>query len=47
MFIMYTAFAAVGLVVSPFIKQRHMSEEHTETKTGIENMTEHKRKTVD
>jgi MFS family permease len=47
MFIMYTAFAAVGLVVSPFIKQRHMSEEHTETKTGIENMTEHKRKTGD
>lgn len=47
MFIMYTAFAAIGLVVSPFIKQRHMSKEHTETKTGIENMTEHKKKTGD
>jgi MFS family permease len=47
MFIMYTAFAAIGLVVSPFIKQRHMSKEHTETKTGIENMTEHKGKTGD
>ena len=45
MFIMYTAVAAVGLVASPFIKQRHMSTEHTETKTGIANMTEHKRKT--
>ena len=45
MFIMYTAVAAVGLVVSPFIKQRHMSTEHTETKTGIANMTEDKRKT--
>lgn len=44
MFIMYTAVAAVGLLASPFIKQRHMSTEHTETKTGIENMTEHKRK---
>ncbi|RDW81831.1 hypothetical protein BP6252_02943 [Coleophoma cylindrospora] len=44
MFIMYTAVAAVGLVASPFIKQRHMSTEHTETKTGIENMTENKSK---
>ncbi|KAH8887523.1 MFS general substrate transporter [Thozetella sp. PMI_491] len=42
MFIMYTAIAAVGLVASVFIKHRHMSEEHTETKTGIENMTEQK-----
>ncbi|KAF3481901.1 uncharacterized protein GIQ15_04660 [Arthroderma uncinatum] len=45
MFIMYTAVAGVGLLVSPFIKQRHMSKEHIETKTGIENMTENKRKT--
>jgi len=45
MFIMYTAVAAVGLLASPFIKQRHMSTEHTETKTGIANMTEHKRET--
>ena len=47
MFIMYTAFGAIGLVVSPFIKQRYMSKEHIETKTGIENMTEHKRNTGD
>ncbi|KAF7589809.1 hypothetical protein BBP40_003618 [Aspergillus hancockii] len=45
MFIMYTAVAALGLAASPFIKQRHMSTEHTETKTGIANMTDHKRKT--
>ena len=45
MFIMYTAGAAIGLIASPFIKQRHMSKEHTETKTGIKNMTDHKRKT--
>ncbi|KAL9114262.1 MAG: hypothetical protein Q9227_001684 [Pyrenula ochraceoflavens] len=44
MFIMYTAVAAIGLVASPFIKQRHMSTEHTETKTGIDNMTDHRRK---
>ena len=45
MFIMYTAVAAAGLLASPFVKQRHMSKEHTETKTGIANMTEHERKT--
>jgi hypothetical protein len=45
MFILYTAFAAIGLLASPFIKHRHMSTEHTETKTGIENMTKHERKT--
>ncbi|EEP77447.1 predicted protein [Uncinocarpus reesii 1704] len=47
MFIMYTAVAGIGLLASPFIKQRYMSKEHTETKTGIENMTENKRKTGD
>ena len=43
-FIMYTAVAAIGLFAGIFIRQRHMSTEHTETKTGIANMTEHKRK---
>jgi len=43
MFIMYTCIAAVGLVASAFIKQRHMSTEHTETKTGIQNMKEQKK----
>jgi MFS family permease len=45
MFIMYTAAAAVGLLASPFIKHRHMSTEHTETKTGLASMTDHKRET--
>lgn len=40
MFIMYTSVAAVGLVASAFIKQRHMSTEHAETKTGIQQLTE-------
>lgn len=40
MFIMYTSVAAVALLASAFIKQRHLSTEHTETKTGLQNMTE-------
>ena len=40
MFIMYTGVAAVAMVASAFIKQRHLSTEHTETKTGIPQMTE-------
>ncbi|KAI6088752.1 MFS general substrate transporter [Hypoxylon rubiginosum] len=40
MFIMYTGIAAIGVVASVFIKQRHMSKEHVETKTGLENMKE-------
>ena len=42
MFIMYTCVAAVAMVASAFIKQRNMSTEHTETKTGISNLTERK-----
>ncbi|OOF90580.1 hypothetical protein ASPCADRAFT_519135 [Aspergillus carbonarius ITEM 5010] len=44
MFILYTAAAAVGVLACPFVKQWFMSKEHTETKTGIENMTERKGK---
>ena len=40
MFIMYTCVAAVAMVASAFIKQRHLSTEHTETKTGIQQLTE-------
>jgi MFS family permease len=40
MFIMYTCVAAVGMVASFFIKHRHLSTEHTETKTGIQQLTE-------
>lgn len=43
MFIMYTCIAAVGMVASAFIRQRHMSKEHTETKTGLKNMTDQKK----
>ncbi|KAL4811915.1 major facilitator superfamily domain-containing protein [Aspergillus spinulosporus] len=34
--ILYTALAAVGLVASIFITKRHLSKEHVETKTGLE-----------
>ena len=40
MFIMYTCVAAVAIVASAFIKQRHLSTEHTEKKTGIQHLTE-------
>jgi hypothetical protein len=40
MFIMYTCLATVAMVASTFVKQRHMSTEHTETKTGIQQLTE-------
>ena len=38
MFIMYTCLAAVALLASPLIKHRNLRTEHTETKTGIQNM---------
>lgn len=40
MFIMYTSIAAIALLASAFIKQRMLSTEHTETKTGIPQLTE-------
>lgn len=39
-FIMYTGVAAVTLVGTAFIKQRKLNTEHTETKTGIRQLTE-------
>ncbi|KEQ65414.1 putative major facilitator superfamily transporter [Aureobasidium melanogenum CBS 110374] len=36
MWIMYTCFAALGLVVSLFIKKKELSKKHTETKTGLD-----------
>jgi hypothetical protein len=42
MFIFYTGIASVAIIASVFIKQKHMSSNHTETKTGIENLTESK-----
>ncbi|KAK7991652.1 hypothetical protein PG988_000446 [Apiospora saccharicola] len=38
MFVVYTGIAGVGFVASAFVKQRYMSKEHTETRTGVENM---------
>ncbi|KAI5362398.1 putative major facilitator superfamily, MFS transporter superfamily [Septoria linicola] len=38
-FIMYTSIAGMTVIASLFVKQRHMSTEHTETKTGIDNMS--------
>lgn len=40
MFIMYTCVSAVAMMTSVFIKQRHLSTDHVETKTGIEQLTE-------
>jgi hypothetical protein len=38
MFIVFTAIAAVGLVLSPFVGQRKLSNEHTEYKTGLQTL---------
>ncbi|KAI1414881.1 MFS general substrate transporter [Hypoxylon sp. FL1857] len=38
MYIMYTAIAGVGLLVSPFISQRKLSREHHEHKTGLQSL---------
>ncbi|KAK8069861.1 hypothetical protein PG994_006477 [Apiospora phragmitis] len=43
MFIVYTCIAGVGLLASAFIKQRYMSKEHTETRTGVDNMTDQRK----
>ncbi|KAL7929914.1 MFS general substrate transporter [Trichoderma chlorosporum] len=44
MFIMYTCISATGVLMSVFITHQDLSKEHTETKTGLENMTDHRRK---
>ncbi|KAM3417408.1 hypothetical protein BST61_g5654 [Cercospora zeina] len=38
-FIIYTCLAGVTILASVFVKQGHMSKEHTETKTGVDNMS--------
>ncbi|KAF2719867.1 MFS drug transporter [Polychaeton citri CBS 116435] len=38
MFILYTCAAALALVASAFIKQRHLSDNHIETKTGLKEL---------
>ncbi|PSR79581.1 MFS multidrug transporter-like protein [Coniella lustricola] len=44
MFIMYTCLAAVAAAASLFIQHRDLSTEHTETKTGIKELTRRKGK---
>lgn len=41
--ITYTVAAGLGFVVSVFVKHRDLSSEHTETRTGIEEMTKRPR----
>lgn len=38
-FIMYTCIAGITVAASIFIKQKRMSTEHSETKTGIANLS--------
>jgi hypothetical protein len=38
-FILYTSLAATTVIASVFIKHTNLKTEHTETKTGIENLT--------
>ncbi|KAL7620670.1 hypothetical protein AAE478_009665 [Parahypoxylon ruwenzoriense] len=38
MYIMYTAIAAVGLIMTPFITQKTLSREHHEHKTGLQSL---------
>ena len=39
MWIMFTCLASLGFVASAFIKHQDLSKEHTETRTGIDEMT--------
>lgn len=39
MWIFFTGIAAVGLLAGVFVKQKNLSREHVETKTGIEQMS--------
>ncbi|KAK7967914.1 major facilitator superfamily domain-containing protein [Apiospora aurea] len=38
MYIMYTCFAALGLLLSPLIGQKKLSKEHKEHKTGLKSL---------
>jgi MFS family permease len=43
LWIMYACISGVGLIASVFIVQSHLSKEHTETRTGIDKMSETRR----
>jgi len=42
MFVMYTCVAGLAVLASVFVQEKHMSSEHTETRTGIENLSKSK-----
>ncbi|KAI0397468.1 MFS general substrate transporter [Xylariaceae sp. FL0594] len=44
MFIVFTAISAVGLFISPFIGNRKLSDQHTEYKTGLQNLARNENK---
>ncbi|KAI1167122.1 multidrug resistance protein fnx1 [Nemania serpens] len=44
MFILLTAISTVGLLISPLIGQRKLSKEHTEHKTGLQNLSKREKK---
>ncbi|TRX96463.1 hypothetical protein FHL15_002735 [Xylaria flabelliformis] len=43
MFIVFTAISAFGLLISPLVGQRKLSKEHTEYKTGLQNLAKRER----
>ncbi|KAI1739250.1 MFS general substrate transporter [Xylaria scruposa] len=43
MFIVFTAISAAGLLISPLVGQRKLSKEHTEYKTGLQNLAKRER----
>ena len=41
---MYVAFSGLGLIISFFVGSRHLSKEHEEFKTGLDNMNAARRR---
>lgn len=46
LWIMYTCIAAISLIVSALLKHRVLSKEHTETRTGIDEMTKREKRSA-
>ncbi|KAI0877716.1 multidrug resistance protein fnx1 [Hypoxylon argillaceum] len=44
LFIVFTALSALGLLIGPLVGQRKLSKEHTEHKTGLQNLAKRDRK---
>ncbi|KAK8197326.1 major facilitator superfamily domain-containing protein [Phyllosticta capitalensis] len=47
MWIMYTAFAGAGLLVSLLVKKSQLSKQHSETKTGLDNEERKRREALE